>query len=261
MTGARDPSPPAEPAAAVHAPHRPLPVYFADEAARPGWVRGIFDRTAGDYERVERALAFGSGPWYRRQALLRAGLAPGMRVVDVGTGTGLVAREAVRILGDPGAVTGVDPSPGMLAHARLPAGVRLLEGSAERIPLPDAGADFLSMGYALRHVSDLELAFAEFRRVLRPGGVVCILEITRPESRIGRALLRAYLRGVVPAIARVLARSAEMPRLMRYFWDTIEACVPPQAVLDTLRAAGFVSTTRHVELAIFSEYRAVAPAR
>lgn len=248
-----------DPTGAAHAPHPPLRAYFADEAARPAWVRGIFDRTAGDYERVERVLAFGSGPWYRRQALLRAGLAPGMHVADVGTGTGLVAREAVRILGDPAAVTGVDPSPGMLANARLPQGVRLLEGSAERVPLPDAAVDFLSMGYALRHVSDLEIAFREFRRVLRPGGVVCILEITRPESRIGRAALKAYLRGVVPAIARVVARCPDMPRLMRYYWDTIEACVPPQAVLDTLRATGFDEPARRVELGIFSEYRAVAP--
>jgi demethylmenaquinone methyltransferase/2-methoxy-6-polyprenyl-1,4-benzoquinol methylase len=243
----------------VHAPHPPLRAYFASEAERSNWVRGIFDRTAGDYERVERVMAFGSGPWYRRQALVRAGLAPGMRLVDVGTGTGLVAREAVRVLGDPRAVTGIDPSPGMLANAHLPAGVQLLEGSAERIPLPDASADFLSMGYALRHISDLSVAFREFRRVLKAGGIVCILEITRPESRVGAVALKAYLRGVVPVLARLLARSADSPRLMRYYWDTIEACVPPRAVLATLADAGFVAATRHVELGVFSEYRAVAP--
>jgi demethylmenaquinone methyltransferase/2-methoxy-6-polyprenyl-1,4-benzoquinol methylase len=243
----------------VHAPHPPLAAYFASEAERPAWVRGIFDRTAADYERVERAMAFGSGPWYRRQALLRAGLVPGMRLVDVGTGTGLVAREAVRILGDPRAVTGVDPSPGMLANAHLPPGVLLLEGSAERIPLADGAADFLSMGYALRHISDLGIAFREFRRVLAPGGIVCVLEITRPEGRFATALLKAYLRGVVPALARVVARSGDSPRLMRYYWDTIEACVPPPAVLATLADAGFAAARRHVELGIFSEYRAVVP--
>src|SRR5512134_877007 len=107
----------------VHAPHPPLQAYFRSEAERRGWVRNIFDRTAADYERVERAMAFGTGPWYRRQALLRAGLAPGMRVVDVGVGTGLVAREAARIVGFASLVTGVDPSPGMLGSARVPAGV------------------------------------------------------------------------------------------------------------------------------------------
>jgi len=102
-------------------------------------------------------------------------------------------------------------------------------------------------------------ALAEFRRVLKPGGIVCILEITRPESRIGTVLLKGYLRGVVPALAWLLARSADSPRLMRYYWDTIEACVPPRAVAATLADAGFVEVTRHVELGVFSEYRAVVP--
>ena len=243
----------------VHAPHPPLQAYFQSEAERRGWVRDIFDRTAADYERVERAMAFGTGPWYRRQALLRAGLAPGMRVVDVGTGTGLVAREAARIVGDPRAVTGVDPSAGMRDNATLPEGLRLLEGAAESIPLPDGFADFLSMGYALRHISDLELAFREFHRVLAPGGVACILEITRPSSRLGNAVLKAYMRGFVPLLARVIARAGDSPRLMRYYWDTIEACVPPEAVMRTLAAAGFAAVSRHVELGVFSEYRARKP--
>lgn len=243
----------------VRAPHPPLAAYFPSEEARRGWVRGIFDRTAGDYERVERTMALGSGAWYRGQALRRAGLAPGMRVVDVGTGTGLVARAAARIVGDARAVIGVDPSAGMRTNARLPEGMRLLEGAAESIPLPDGSADFLSMGYALRHISDLEVAFREFHRVLAPGGGVCILEITRPSSRVGTTLLKAYMRGFVPLLARVVARNADTPRLMRYYWDTIEACVPPEAVMRTLVAAGFAEVSRHVELGIFSEYRAIKP--
>jgi len=247
------------PPGVAHAPHPPLTDYFASEAERRGWVRGIFDRTAGDYTRVERVMAFGAGAGYRRRALARAGLAPGMRLVDVGVGTGLVAREAVALLGTPEAVTGVDPSPAMLANAVLPAGVRLLEGSAERIPLPDASADFLSMGYALRHVSDLTVAFREFHRVLEPGGIVLLLEVTRPAGRVGNALLKTYLRGVVPWMTRLVARSAEMPRLMRYYWDTIEACVPPESVLETLSHAGFRDVARTVELGIFSEYRGTKP--
>jgi len=243
----------------VHAPHPTLPRYFASEAERRPWVRGIFERTAGDYTRVERMMALGSGARYRREALVRAGLAPGMRVVDVGVGTGLVAREAAALLGAPEAVVGVDPSPAMLENAVLPAGVRLLEGSAERIPLPDASVDFLSMGYALRHVSDLAVAFREFFRVLQPGGTVLILEITRPAGRIGRALLKAYLRGVVPALTRLVAHSADMPVLMRYYWDTIEACVPPESVLGTLAHAGFGDVRRSVELGFLSEYRATKP--
>lgn len=244
----------------VHAPHPPLPAYYASEAARAGWVREIFDRTAPDYARIEWLMGLGSGSRYRREALIRAGLAPGMRVVDVGTGTGLVAREAIRILGDANAVTAVDPSPGMLRHATLPQGATLLEGSAESLSLGDASVDFLSMGYALRHISDLAAAFAEFFRVLKPGGTVCILEITRPAGRLASAILKGYMRGVVPAFAWVVSRSRETPRLMRYYWDTIEACVSPQEVAQALAHAGFTDVTRHVELGLLSEYRARKPA-
>ena len=64
--------------------------------------------------------------------------------------------------------------------------------------MPDASFDCVVMGYALRHVADLLTAFREMRRVLRPGGRVLILEITPPEGRIARALLKVYLKGVVP---------------------------------------------------------------
>src|SRR2546430_6068592 len=150
--------------------------------------RGIFDRTAADYDRLERIVGLWTGSWYRRRALRDAGLKPGMSVVDVGTGTGLLACAAARIAGDPARVTGVDPSPGMLEHARVPAGLRLLNGHAEAIPAPDCSADFLSMGYALRHVGALSPAFAGFYRVIRPGGRPCRLEFTPPAGTGARAL-------------------------------------------------------------------------
>jgi demethylmenaquinone methyltransferase/2-methoxy-6-polyprenyl-1,4-benzoquinol methylase len=67
------------------------------------------------------------------------------------------------------------------------------------------------------------------------------------------------MRHFVPAMARVVGRSRDMPQLMRYYWDSIEACVPPQKVIEQMRAAGFTTVTRHVVLGIFSEYVAVKP--
>jgi demethylmenaquinone methyltransferase / 2-methoxy-6-polyprenyl-1,4-benzoquinol methylase len=241
-------------------PHPPLKAYYAQEADRRGWVLNLFDRTAGDYDRIERVMALGSGPWYRRRALLRSGLRHGMSVLDVGTGTGLVARAAAQIVGDPTLVQGVDPSPGMMRNARVPAGVRLILGSAESIPAPDASADFLCMGYALRHVSDLSLAFREFQRVLKPGGRLCLLELTRPERTRSRALLRLYLRGVIPLAARLLTRHRDTAQLMRYYWDTIEACASPDSIQEAMRGAGFIEVRRHVELGVFSEYCAIKSA-
>ncbi len=242
-----------------HAPHQLLTDYYAnDEAARQQYVRRVFDATAPDYDRIEWLMAFGTGPWYRRWALSRAGLAKGMRVLDVGTGTGLTAAQAVQLIGDPRLLTGVDPSPGMLANAKLPAGVQVLEGFAEKLPVPSAQYDFLSMGFALRHVSDLSAAFAEFHRALKPGGRVCVLEISRPRSARAQWWLKQYMRRVVPLMARIAGRTRDMPELMRYYWDTIESCVPPESVMAQLQAAGFKDVARHVELGIFSEYTGTA---
>jgi len=170
----------------------------------------------------------------------------------------------VKIVGAPNLLVGVDPSPGMLERARaaLPAEVQIVEGTAEAIPFPDASFDFLSMGYALRHISDLAVAFREFHRVLRPGGCLCLLEITKPETAVGRVLLKAYMRGIVPTLARLVGAGGDTVQLWRYYWDTIEACAPPEQVVATLRAAGFEDARRYVDqrpMPIFAEFQARKP--
>ena len=243
----------------VQSPIPVMPGYFSNEAEKNRFISSIFDHTAGDYDRMERILGLGNGSRYRGQALERAGLTAGMSVIDIAVGTGLVAREAVRITGDPRLVVGVDPSVGMLNSAKVPPGVRLVEGRAEAIPFPDALFDFLSMGYALRHITDLSMAFGEFHRVVKPGARICILEITPPESRIGKALLKAYMHVLVPAAARLFAKSVDTEKLWRYYWETIEACTPPENVIATLEACGFDGVRRQVSHSIFSEYQAVRP--
>lgn len=245
-------------AQAVQLPHQPLPDYYPsnDLQARESFLRKTFDDTAVDYNKLEAILGFGTGPSYRGRALKRAGLKPGMMVVDVGMGTGIVSQEILKITGEPSKLIGVDPSPGMMAQAKLPAEVVCKLGRAEEIPVPDASVDFLVMGYALRHISDFSKACAEFRRVLKPGGRLLILEITMPQSRLGTLVLKAYMRGVVPLLARFVSKSSTTPMLWRYYWDTIAGCIPPAQVISSLSAAGLLEASRYVELGIFSEYRA-----
>ena len=238
-------------------PHPLLAAYHRGEK-RP-FVRRIFDAGAADYDRVERMMALGSGSWYRRQALRRAGLAAGMKVLDVAVGTGLVAREEVTIVGEPRNVVGIDPSSGMLAQARQRLTIPVIMGIGEQLPLAGDSFDFVSMGFALRHVTDLNVAFKEFHRVLRPGGTVCVLELTRPQGRLRNALLRCYMRGIIPGLTRLLTGSGQSRLLWQYYWDTIEQCLPPREVLAALSAAGFVDVSHHVGLGIFSEYTARKP--
>jgi demethylmenaquinone methyltransferase/2-methoxy-6-polyprenyl-1,4-benzoquinol methylase len=241
----------------VHAPHLPLTDYYQTEQNRQAYLRRIFDDTAADYDRIESLLAWGTGSRYRREALIRGGLKTGMKVLDVGVGTGLVAAQACILTGDAALVTGIDPSPGMMAAGKLPETMVLIEGRAESLPFPDNHFDFLSMGYALRHIGDLAAAFAEFERVLKPGGRLCLLEISKPQSHFAQWLLKNYMRGVIPLLTRFVSRQKGTATIWRYFWDSIEACVPPEHVVATLSTAKLTQIERHLVLGVFSEYQAV----
>jgi demethylmenaquinone methyltransferase / 2-methoxy-6-polyprenyl-1,4-benzoquinol methylase len=239
------------------APHTPLTKYYGDPSQREHYVREIFDETAPWYDWAIRFMSFGSGAWYRREALKRIGLKPGMRLLDVATGTGVVARAAAEVTKSNRAVVGVDASIGMLHSARMQSAK--VQGAAESIPIRSQSFDALTIGFALRHFADLRAVFEECHRVLRPGGRVLILEITAPESRIPRALLGAYMGRVVPTALRIRSRSARAAELFRYYWETTRDCVRPEVIMDALRAAGFTDVQRKVELGIFSEYSATRP--
>ena len=188
--------------------------------------------------------------------LLRAGLTPGMQLVDVAVGTGLLADAAVRVAGDPGAVVGVDPSGQMLREARRKLSISLVQGRAEHLPLAAGCADFLTMGYALRHVEHLSTVFVEFARILRPGGTLLILEFVTPRGRASRALTWFYLGVVIPALCRRLAPSGQTDALMRYCWDTVEASATPDAIQAELAASGFTRITTMQNLGFLIAYQA-----
>ena len=237
-------------------PHPPLQQYYGPAERREEFVRQIFDETAEWYDTIIGMLSFGSGNRYRFQALERAGLSAQTKLLDCATGTGVVARAALRVTKN---VVGLDPSIGMLTAGRRVAKFDEVQARAESLPFADASFDLLTVGYALRHFADLRATFAEYRRVLRPGGRVLIMEITSPRTKLGRAMLAFYLGRVIPFLTRLRTRNAGAAKLFRYFWDTIDACVPPESILTALRDAGFEEPKRHIELGVFSEYTAVRP--
>jgi demethylmenaquinone methyltransferase / 2-methoxy-6-polyprenyl-1,4-benzoquinol methylase len=238
-------------------PHPLLTRYYADENERRRQVNRWFDESAARYDFITEALSFGTGHRYRKEALLRAGLAEGMSMLDIACGTGVCAAHALDIVGARGLVVGLDPSMGMLHEARRRGVQRLVRAVAEALPLATGGFDLLNMGYALRHVTDLRATFSEYRRALKPGGKVLILEITPPRSRLSYRLLKLYLGRVVPLVARLGRGGRTARELLEYNWDTIENCVAPPVILEALEAAGFSRAGRHVEMGILSEYTAV----
>jgi demethylmenaquinone methyltransferase/2-methoxy-6-polyprenyl-1,4-benzoquinol methylase len=240
-------------------PHPVLQEHYATEHDRASFVRALFDRTAAQYDRANAVFSLGTGAWYRRHALAVGGMRPGMRVLDVAVGTGWVASAAQHILGTGNRIIGLDVSAGMLRAARRRLDIPLIQAAAEALPVADASVDFVTMGYALRHVSDLAVVFREFHRVLRPGGRVLMLEIGRPAKPIRFALAKFYLKRLLPAVCRLVSPRTSLAELMDYYWDTIEHCVAPAAILGQLADNGFADVACRTDLELFQAYRARRP--
>ena len=241
------------------APHPPLPKYYQSEAQHRRFLSRVFDETASSYDRIDSMMSLGSGVRYRRDALRRAGLGAGMWHLDVAVGTGAIARSAVDIVGTSGSVFGLDASMGMLQQAVRNTHIPVIQGVAEHLPLPEACFDFLSMGYALRHVVDMQAAFDEYSRVLKPGGTLLILEFAQPKSRLGYALGRFYLNRLVPWLSQLGSGKKQARVLMEYCWQTVDNFVPGNSILEALAASGFVDATRRTWFGVFSEYVARKP--
>lgn len=235
-------------------PHVPLTDWYEQEVDRQDYVQDLFDKSAHHYDTVEK-LFLNGGIHYRRLSLRFNGLKPGMKVLDVAVGTGAVSLGAVRIVGPEGRVFGVDPNGAMLREARKKIDVPLTRGVAQALPFRSELVDFVTMGIALRHVSDLKAAFGEYHRVLKPGGTLWILESHVPRKGIGRALTKLAWSKVIPGLTYLATRSRDAKELMDYYWDTIDQCVERPRVVEAMRAAGFTSArSKLVVPGAFCEY-------
>ncbi len=242
-------------------PHPPITPHYARAEEKPVFVNRLFDAAAKHYDSVTGWGFLGSGSFYRRWVQRRHGLRPGMHLLDVACGTGLMAVEAARLLGTAEHITCLDPSEGMMAEAKKKLPARFIQGYADALPLPDASFDFLTMGYALRHVADLERTMREYHRVLRPGGRALILEVTKPAGRVGNFFFRLYFGKIYPGLTRLFTGSQAARDMMRYYWETMDAAVPPEQILAAMRAAGFAEVKCQRLMGLFCEFVATkAPA-
>jgi len=237
-------------------PHSPLSAYYDADEKRSRYVVDLFNRTARHYNTIE-ALFLNGGLLYRRFSLRRAGLRRGMKVLDVAIGTAAVARGAAKLVGREGRVFGVDPSTGMLGEARRVFHGPLTRGVAEDLPFADNSFDFVTMGIALRHVSDLVATFGQYLRVLKPGGTLWILESHIPRSRLGHRLTRFVWGRVIPGMTLLSTGSRDAKLLMDYYWDTVEQCVPPETIVHAMNEVGFAESRYQVVVpGAFCEYTA-----
>jgi demethylmenaquinone methyltransferase/2-methoxy-6-polyprenyl-1,4-benzoquinol methylase len=217
----------------------------SEPSARKRHARDLFAALPDRYDSAGALLGFGQDARWRRALVATVGADPAERVLDVATGTGLVAQELVRRYGC--AVVGLDQSPEMLAAARtrlgrdprLEARISLVEGEAERLPFADREFDHLTFTYLLRYVDDPRATLSELARVVRPGGRIASLEFGVPSNPAAGVLWTAYARAGLPAIGRMFSRewAATGRFLARSIPDFYERHPLDQLVSDW-RAAG-----------------------
>ena len=184
-------------------------------------VAAMFDRIAGFYDAMNTVMTAGLHHRWRARTVELAGVAPGSRVLDVATGTGDLALEAWRAASPGGEVVGCDFSPAMLARARAKAPeLRFDRADALALPYANASFDVATVGFGVRNFTDLRGGIAELARVVRSGGRVAILEITRPSREPLATFYRLWFDRLVPAIGRLAGDAAAysyLPSSVRRF--------------------------------------------
>jgi demethylmenaquinone methyltransferase / 2-methoxy-6-polyprenyl-1,4-benzoquinol methylase len=218
-----------------------------DRAEKAGLVRGVFDRVASRYDLMNDLMSAGVHRLWKDAAAARLNPRPGEVIVDCAGGTGDMARRIVelarRVQGRRGGadveVRIIDYNFEMLAAGRARGEAPELlwtVGDAQRLPLPDAGADGYVISFGLRNVTDTLAALREARRVLKPGGRFLCLEFSRPTGPALRGAYDAYSFNVIPAIGAAVSRDRES---YQYLVESIRR-FPDQAGLAALmREAGF----------------------
>jgi demethylmenaquinone methyltransferase/2-methoxy-6-polyprenyl-1,4-benzoquinol methylase len=205
----------------------------------------LFSGLPRRYDLAGALLSFGQDPRWRHAMVARVDASPGDRVLDVATGTGMVATELVRRYGC--RVVGLDQSAEMLsgAQAKLDAAppladrIELVRGEAESLPFDDGEFDHLTFTYLLRYVDDPAATLRELARVVRPGGRIASLEFMLPPNRLARSLWWVYTRGFMPVLGRLISRDwYEVGRFLGPSISELYGRLPLESQLELWRAAG-----------------------
>jgi demethylmenaquinone methyltransferase/2-methoxy-6-polyprenyl-1,4-benzoquinol methylase len=196
-------------------------------------VRRMFDRIAPVYDAMNRLMTAGLDRRWRRLTVAEA-VRPGDRVLDACCGTGDLAIASLRVARE---VVGVDFSPAMLERARRKApAVEWVQGDVLALPFDDASFDAATVGFGVRNLDDLDGGLAELRRVLRPGGRLAILEITRPRGVLA-PFYRLWFDLLVPLVGKLLPGGSAYS----YLPASVRRFPGPEELAGRMRAEGFDS--------------------
>jgi demethylmenaquinone methyltransferase / 2-methoxy-6-polyprenyl-1,4-benzoquinol methylase len=218
---------------------------MSSASARKEHALRLFEGLPRRYDFAGALLSFGQDPRWRRAMVSRVEAAPNDRVLDVATGTGMVASALVRRYRC--SVVGLDQSPEMLsgAQAKLDADpqlaerIQLVRGEAESLPFEDGEFDHLTFTYLVRYVDDPGATLRELARAVKPGGRIASLEFMLPPNRVARSLWDVYTRGFMPVLGRLISRDwYEVGRFLGPSVRDLYARLPLGRQLELWRAAG-----------------------
>ena len=209
---------------------------------KEGHVRRMFARISRDYDLMNRLMTFGMDRAWRRFLLSLAGVQKGGRLLDVGTGTGLIPWEALRL--DPTLqVTGIDFTAEMIQVGRRRKGSEKINwclADALCLPFPDGIFDAVVSGFLLRNVSDVRSALIEQVRVAKPGGRVVCLDTSPVQPNFFGPFIKFYLRIIIPFMGRLLTGKGSP---YNYLGTTTMNFIKPEFLMDIMRDAGLEDVT------------------
>lgn len=216
--------------------------YEGDNRGKAEQVRQMFDSISGAYDFMNRAMTMGVDRLWRRKAVRTVERHNPRTVVDLATGTGDLAIALARSISG-AKITGYDLSEGMLQigcakveKAGLSGRISLHQADCLSLPASDNCADAVTVAYGVRNFEHLLEGYREMLRILRPGGLLCVLELSTPRGRLTAPLYRFYTRRIIPLAGRLISRDK---RAYTYLPESI-AAVPQGAQMCALMSeAGF----------------------
>lgn len=218
---------------------------YGTELSKGEQVEQMFDSIAPAYDFMNRAMTLGIDKIWRKKAVKMVARTVPKKILDVATGTGDLALTLARAIPDC-LITGVDLSEGMIAVGRekiLKAGLtdRITLEAADCLALPfqDDEFDALTVAYGVRNFADIPAGLKEMNRVIRPGGTVCIIELSTPVNPVIKPFYRLYTRGIIPLLGRMISKDT---RAYTYLPESIEAVPQREKMLRLMEQAGFSTT-------------------
>lgn len=207
-------------------------------AQRAHYVQSMFARIAGRYDLMNRLMTFGQDIGWRKEVIRLAALPPNGKLLDLGTGTGDLAAEALRQSPTITPVGGDFTLEMMVVGKNDPSrrAIRFAATDALNLPFPDNTFDAVTSGYLMRNVVDVNRAWQEQYRVLKPGGHVVCLDTTPPPRNLLYPFINFHLHFIIPTLGRLIAGASDA---YTYLPDSTENFLPADKLAERLTQAGF----------------------